>query len=234
MSAIRKSVALVLFLVQIQAKHSLSGQAVLSPEFLVDKPVPVPVGGVQPAVCQFQDGFLAVWNGAGTRLSGSGQPLDLPAFRLNGDLATWYPSVAWNGQSALVVWEDRRNATSGTNPADVYGALISPSGVVSPGFAITTLGKGHVNPKVAASGDSFLVVWEDWRDGSPKIYGTTVSPQGKPAQTNGVLIGNSTNIQVSPPCCGKRLGVSSSVGREGWTYPKRGKWMPRQSGWYLC
>ncbi|MBI4657376.1 MAG: hypothetical protein HY735_00775 [Verrucomicrobia bacterium] len=103
----KRSIPMVLSLVVFQVECVLVGQAQLGPEFGMDAPVPVPVSAVQPVVCQCRDGFLAVWNGAGTRLSSSGEPLDLPAFRFTESQATWFPAVAWNGQSALVLQQVR-------------------------------------------------------------------------------------------------------------------------------
>ncbi|MBI4658902.1 MAG: hypothetical protein HY735_08670 [Verrucomicrobia bacterium] len=110
----------------------------------------------------------------------------------------------------LVVWEDRRNYTQVANVADaaldICGVVIGPSGTNSREISITKVGRRQGNPAVAASGEGFFVVWEDWRDGTPKIYGTSVTSEGEVARTDGVLIGQSPNEQTYPHVAGNNSG----------------------------
>jgi hypothetical protein len=67
------------------------------------------------------------------------------------------PDVAWNGSKYLVVWEYRYASTD----YDIYGRLVSASGV--PGTFMRVTDSVHVSsePTVAAGGSQFLVTWND-------------------------------------------------------------------------
>lgn len=95
------------------------------------------------------------------------------------------PAVAWNPttQQYLVVWEDgRTEETTGTN---LYGRLLSATGApAGPDFLIAA-GPGTSRqqaPAVAWNGATYLVVWQDWRNGvDPDIWGRRVGANGVPS-----------------------------------------------------
>lgn len=78
---------------------------------------------------------------------------------------------AANGVS-LAVWSDDR-----TGDHDVYGALLDPSGVLlTPlgGFTIVgSAGTHEGDPRIAACGNTFLVVWVDGRSSDIPASSTT-------------------------------------------------------------
>jgi hypothetical protein len=92
------------------------------------------------------------------------------------------PSVAYdpNQDRFLVVWYDlRRPPTNRDN--DIYGRYITPKGAMSEEFIVSDAGATGPRqlPTVAFSprNDSFLVFWEDGRQGrgeKMRIYGTAV------------------------------------------------------------
>ncbi len=97
------------------------------------------------------------------------------------------PSLWSDGTNYLVAWEDQRSGSS-----DLYGARVSPGGVVldQQGIAISTAPERQGSPAVAHVGASFLVVWEDTRgDGFyTDIYGARLSSDGEVLDPNGIAI----------------------------------------------
>ncbi|MGQ9560233.1 MAG: FlgD immunoglobulin-like domain containing protein [Candidatus Oleimicrobiaceae bacterium] len=108
----------------------------------------------------------------------------------------FWPHVAFNKYAGcyLVVFEDYRNATSGTwqwiGNWDVYAALLDMDGRHIPVatseadscFAIST-NPGAAHYTVVSFNDkqqTFLVAWADYRNGSMDIYGQIVSSEGSP------------------------------------------------------
>ncbi len=166
----------------------------------------------QPAVASDGAGWLVVWQdfragqGAdiwGTRISGAGAVLDPAGIRLSqGAGSELNPAAAGGPGGYLVVWQDLRGALA----YDIYGALVSPAGIPNPaaGLAICTAPGDQLNPAVAASGGSFLVVWQDLRgDSSFDIYGSAVSAGGVVASPGGTVISAAARDQSNPvvaPC----------------------------------
>ena len=76
------------------------------------------------------------------------------------DLQEW-PSVAWDGQQFLVVWQDFRNG----NDYDIYAARVTSAGkVVDPdGIPVIAKGANQARPAVAFAGEHFVVAWMDAR-----------------------------------------------------------------------
>jgi hypothetical protein len=133
----------------------------------------------------------------GTRVSSGGVVLDPNGIAIA--VAPNYqdmPIVFWGGTNYLVVWSDARREFY-----DVYGARVSPGGVVldPSGIAITTAANRQECPAVAFDGTNYLAVWEDYRHGlNPDIYGTRVSPDGRLLDPGGIAICTDTTYQGSP------------------------------------
>jgi len=102
-----------------------------------------------------------------------------------------YPVAAFDGTNYLVVWEDWRNVFSGQHFADIYGARISPSGIVldTSGISIFDAQNSQSSPSIAFDGTNYLVVWQDSRNSYfPDIYGARVNPAGIVLDTSGFVI----------------------------------------------
>lgn len=113
------------------------------------------------------------------------------------------PSVAFNGATYLVVWEDRRadgdsgGGCDGFEPsysasgADVYGARIATDGTVLDPIGIP-IAKGPAcqgSPSVASDGTDYVVAWEELQDGSsPDVRAARVSSAGSVIDTGGIAV----------------------------------------------
>ena len=110
----------------------------------------------------------------------------------------WYPAVAWNSSANeyLVVWDDfRSNSTY-----DIYGQRIRADGMLlGSNIAISLAVADQRYPDVTwnATTNEYMVVWDDWRNGSSNrdVYGQRVKGNG------GLLGGN--------------LVISSATGSQG-------------------
>lgn len=139
-----------------------------------------------------------------TRLSSTLTALDVPALKLSRAAhREEFPAAAYNGQDYLVVWQDKR-ANDATRMVDLYGARITPEGVVrdSAGFAISTADFNQTAPVVASNGSNFFVAWQDTRSGAngtgTDIFGTAISADGVVATPAGLPINTDGSEQTLP------------------------------------
>lgn len=176
-----------------------------------------------PDVASDGSGWQVVWQ---QQITGS---LDIYGVRVSGDglvgriygLATGtgdedYPSVAWNGSTFLLVWRDNR--TQSTTGTDIYGCRVGRNGIGLPGTAVISCDStgsvgvtgDQLSPQVCSFGSTFMVVWEDRRTGTSKIYASRVDSTPKSIDRNGILVSDSTGAQESPSVAydGTRLLVA--------------------------
>ncbi|MCX6841759.1 MAG: T9SS type A sorting domain-containing protein [candidate division WOR-3 bacterium] len=161
-----------------------------------------------PAVAFGGTNYLVVWRDTrndaygdiyGARVSKAGAVLDASGIAITPNTPTssqMYPSVAFDGTNYLVVWYDDRNGPN----SDIYGTRVSKAGAVldASGIAITpnTPTSGQQYASVAFDGNNYLVVWQDYRNGSyTDIYGARVSQSGSVLDAGGILV--STNTPTS-------------------------------------
>ncbi len=159
-----------------------------------------------PVVASNGASFLVAWQDFrgggfsdiyGARVNGSGVVLDTSGIAIstaaNHQAA---PALAYDGTNFLVVWQDSRNGGF----TDIYGARVSGAGVLldSGGRALSTAADAQYSPAVAHDGTSFLVVWQDLRNGGADIYGARVSGAGTLLDANGLAITTATGAQASP------------------------------------
>ncbi|MEK6259848.1 MAG: Ig-like domain-containing protein [Planctomycetota bacterium] len=102
------------------------------------------------------------------------------------------PSVAFGDTNYLVTWTS--DITVNASQFNVKGATVSPAGVISSPIDISTATglQGNRAAGVAYGDNSFLVVFDDNRDGTGDVGGARVSNAGVlldgPATTGGILI----------------------------------------------
>ncbi|RMG61463.1 MAG: hypothetical protein D6715_13640 [Calditrichaeota bacterium] len=118
------------------------------------------------------------------RFAPDGTPVG-PNFKVNDDATgagQWNPDVAADyGGNFVVVWEDDRNGNQ-----DIYAQRFAADGTaLGANFKVNTAGQPAGNPSVAMNcSGSFVVVWEDLRNGNYDVYGQRYSADGTPVGHN--------------------------------------------------
>lgn len=155
--------------------------------------IAISMTGSWPAVAYDGANFLTVWTEPGeirgARVSPDGVVLDPDGFTIaTGWWSVYSPTVASNGDEALVVWVDDRNYE--TTLDDIYGARVTQDGaVLDPyGLPIGVAAETQHYPDVSFDGDNWLVVWEDQRNSGSDIYGARVTPAGTVLDPQGIAI----------------------------------------------
>ncbi len=159
-----------------------------------------------PCVVFGQVEYLVVWQDDrnssndiyGARVDTSGILLDTTGIPISAGI--WWessPSAAFDGVNYFVVWEDGRN---NTYSHDIYGARVTPLGEIidTAGIPISTATDEQKHPSITFDGTNYFVVWEDYRNGSPDIYGARVNTAGEVLDTNGIPISTAIGIQCYP------------------------------------
>ncbi|MFY0570487.1 hypothetical protein ACN28E_42590 [Archangium lansingense] len=130
-----------------------------------------------------------------TRLDSRGTVLDRRSLSPGFNDASG-PAVAWDGKQFLVVWSDERGGDEG----DIYGSRVRKDGTVLDGRGVPLIEApaGQVRPDVTWTGERFLVVWEDSRDGEPDIYGARVRGDLRVVEPRGFPIATHPGAQSAP------------------------------------
>ena len=120
---------------------------------------------LQPSVAFDGTNWLVVWEDKrsgvdydiyGARVSQSGEVLGQCIAIATADGDQLQPSVCFDGTNFLVAWEDEYRG-------DIYGALVSPSGVVIDSFEISTQpGRQHSPDLTRGPGEQVLITWTGW------------------------------------------------------------------------
>jgi hypothetical protein len=152
-----------------------------------------------------QDEYLVVWQDDrnslkydvyGQRFAGDGSLIggEFPVSLLTGQQID--PAAAYNPaqDGYLVVWAENRDGNW-----DVYGQrLTAATEPVGDLFRVSDAGAGgdQIRPRVAAAGESYLVVWEDERaDTKGDIYGQVVLADGSLSGTNFAIAATADTYQ---------------------------------------
>ena len=161
-----------------------------------------------PSVAFDGTNYLVVWqderNGQyeydiyGTRVDQSGNILDPTGIAIaTGANGQHFPSITFDGTNYLVVWHDYN-----TSPPEyqIYGARVDQTGNVldTTGIAISVVVYWQSYPSIAFDNTNYLIVWEDWRNGSYDIYGTRVNQSGNVLDPAGIAISSAANSQLRP------------------------------------
>lgn len=162
-----------------------------------------------PAIAFDGNNYLVVWqdhrrgyyNIFGARVTPNGQVLEPDGIHLSLVPSTQAaPSVAFDGDNYLVVWQDNRNYQ--TSNSDIYGTRVTPTGQVLDSIAIpiTTKSGTQGSPSVAFGNNNYFVVWQDNCNSYTQydIYGTQVSKNGHIFENPNIPISIATGNQESP------------------------------------
>ena len=82
------------------------------------------------------------------------------------------PSIAAAGQEYLVVWADKRNASS-----DIYAARVAHTGALldSAGLVVAAVAPNQTTPRVVRGNREYLVVWSQWNNTDWDIHAARVA-----------------------------------------------------------
>jgi len=145
-----------------------------------------------PAVAFDGTNYFVVWEDMrddvavyGARVNQAGVVIDTQGIMISGILlpGACSPAIAFDGTNYLVVFTDKYLMHA-------YGALVSPTGVVSDPFQISQ-SMYAANPVVAFGDTNYLVVW-----GRSDIYAARVTPSGMVLDE--FVISAAPDIQCSP------------------------------------
>ncbi|SEK56549.1 hypothetical protein SAMN05444354_101897 [Stigmatella aurantiaca] len=162
-------------------------------------------GHYSSAVAYDGTNFLVVWYGyaginttniLGARVGSNGTVIDTSNNIISTSANGQYtPAVAHDGTNFLIVWSDRRSGYS-----NIYGVLANEVGEVldHSGITISVKSSYQHNPAVAFGGTTFLVAWQDNRNGFNDIYGARVSGSGAVLETDGLPISKASSNQENP------------------------------------
>ena len=157
-------------------------------------------GGAEPAVSFDGANFLVVWeNGGvrGTRVTPQGTVLDSAGFVISvTEYSVSPPAIAFGGGEFLVAWDDNRGVTE----CDIYGARVTPQGVVldSAGIVISHTTSDEFYPALSFDGANFLVAWQVSDVSASDIYGARVTSAGEVLDPAGIAISRAANEQYTP------------------------------------
>lgn len=147
---------------------------------------------------RFSGGTLACTGRCDLDTTGCYTLRDPGGLQINGAAgAQTAPSVAFGGQTSLVVWEDHRK----TSESDIYGAVVDTAGRATPaaGVAIATGPGNQQRPRVATNGKKYLVAWIDWWHLGYEVSGRLVDLAGKASgKSFPIADGTSSNLKVLP------------------------------------
>ena len=165
----------------------------------------------QPAIAWNGTKYLLVWRGnetfttsdwdiRGRFLDASMNPIGTTATVISAAAEEQSrPTVTSNKSNFLVVWQDMRNAVSPNYYNDLYGALVSSTGTVTPIATAISLADGNQNlPKAASDGANYMVVWEDYRSTSPVVRATRVTSTGSVQDSSGIAMPATSTNQTTP------------------------------------
>ncbi|MEO0097163.1 MAG: T9SS type A sorting domain-containing protein [candidate division WOR-3 bacterium] len=135
------------------------------------------------------------WDIYGTRVSREGvvlEPNGIPIRSASSDQTS--PDVAFDGNNYLVVWEEGM-----TGEIDIYGAKVTPNGVILDIIPICTEASFQFSPAIIFGGNYYFVAWTDYRNGEySDIYGARITQTGILLDTFGIPIRLSASYKWNP------------------------------------
>ncbi|MFB6374653.1 MAG: hypothetical protein ABEN55_16380, partial [Bradymonadaceae bacterium] len=162
------------------------------------------------AVASDGTGYLIAWedyrsgtsNIYGTRVDQNGKLTDGADGKVLADNSSYdftEPTLASDGTNYLLAWRDERG---GSRDEDIYGVRLDSSAnrLSSSDLKIGAASDKQSVPRVASSGSSFLVVWQDDRAAlSTDIYAARVTSSGSlPDSPKGVEVKSSADHNETP------------------------------------
>ena len=193
--------------------------AMFGTDLVPSQTIEVPLNGAgrcnaqrQASLAASATSYLVAWNESCSSIDGvfaqildvSGHPIGVPfTVRQKSQRPAQHPAVASDGNTFLVLWDDRNDAIAiRAQRYDATGALIGPPFTVASGFM----------PAVAFDGTNYLSVWRRTVGGQRDIFSQRVSPAG--ALFGEVVITNATGSEEGQSvACG--VGMCGVAWRNG-------------------
>jgi len=186
------------------------GGAVLDPNGLLISTAP----GAQrlPDVAGTTNGYLVAWQDRrsgssddifGTRVGTDGSIQDVNGLAICATLGDQKaPTAAGLDDRYFVAWEDLRGGASNR----VFGTSVQANGTIGTanGFALSSVTGDQLAPRIAASTNQFLAIWQGATNGSGfNIFGTRITAAGVVLETNSITINAATGDQTGPAVASK-------------------------------
>ncbi|MEO0086375.1 MAG: T9SS type A sorting domain-containing protein [candidate division WOR-3 bacterium] len=175
------------------ARVTPDGQVLDSAGFIISA---APGGKYIAAVASSGNECLVAWGDSrslqrdiyGSRVSPDGTVLDpdgIPISTAPYDQCA--AAVAFDGENYLAIWADDR-----LNRVDIYGARVSPQGMVldPDGIPVACGSTERFNPALACCGSDYLGVWSSSTPEETDLYGAKVSSDG--------AVGEEVPVEVAP------------------------------------
>jgi hypothetical protein len=207
----------------------------VTPALAVLDPEGIPVcttdhGQIDPAISYGDTEYVVVWHDWGVseiqaaRVTLDGGVLDPQCIVVStGAGLRGLPSVAFDGENFLSVWKDGRGTTQ------VYGARISPDGVVLDTAGIQVPGTRLLlgRPVVAFGGGNHFVVWP-YSTTNREVCATRIAPDGTVLDSTAIILSTATNSQVLPAVAAGSIDFLVAW-EDGCDYPSGGVYAKRIS-----
>lgn len=150
--------------------------------------------------------FVVVWSTStgtvdlrGARVSTAGATLDAsPGVMVaNAPDQQTFPDISCTAGSCWVSWQDRRNLA--TSNLDIFGTTISGTMAIGAETTVSTASRAQSTTGTARSGDQWLTVWTDLRDGEVRgMYASRITAAGAVMDAAGVQLGKGMDRHASP------------------------------------
>jgi len=130
------------------------------------------------------------WQICGARVTPNAVVLDTGGFPVFASLDNCTrPALAFDGTNYLAVWQQSQDDL-GDN---IIGTRITPGGeVLDPaGIVVSAAPSEQRAPQLAWDGSSYMVVWQDRRNGSEMVYAARVTPGGTVLDSSGIPVARS-------------------------------------------
>lgn len=103
------------------------------------------------------------------------------------------PDVASNGSGYFVVWDTH---TTEDGYPNIYGIAVTGSGVIanSGPIPVSDAVNNQVNPTINWTGNNYICLWKDDRDGIVDVYWTRINSEGQLLNTDTVNGGMAFNL----------------------------------------
>lgn len=117
---------------------------------------------------------------------------------------------------ALIVWQDNRSGTT----SDIYAQRVGPDGKAqwtADGVPLSIAAGNQQFPQLISDGaGGAIVVWQDRRSGTDKIFGQRINPAGAAQWTvDGIPLATTANAQTAPQIISDGSGGAITTWQDG-------------------